>query len=60
MVGHRSANGKLIVKGNSLAQYAGGANDRIFLRSNVRYRQIVRIPNNILIIPLTHPAMMTR
>ena len=45
LVGHRSATGKLIVKGNSLAQFAG-AKDRITLTSKVRYRQIIKIPNN--------------
>ena len=47
LIGHRGANGRLIVKGNSLAQYAG-ARDRVFLNANVRYRQIINIPSDPL------------
>ena len=45
LVGHRQPTGRMIVKGNSLAQYSG-TKDRLSLSSNVRYRQIIRIPNN--------------
>jgi len=45
LVGHRQPTGRMIVKGNSLAQFSG-TKDRVSLSSNVRYRQIIRIPNN--------------
>jgi hypothetical protein len=45
LIGHRRPGGPMIVKGNGSAEYAG-ANSRVYLSRNVRYRQIVRIPNN--------------